>query len=338
MAIALVQMTRGQILDELNGISKAVSDPTDLSVIPYDLHLAGEMIYGDFWDRFRRDVLSGKKGYTRDRGTRLVLDWQDGYKEVGDEITSIYRGMPESMVRRIGPIGSYIEEDFIQEGLMGLFKAAGTYDLTKRVQFSSYAWYEVSEAIILALRGKARMIRITYNKEALYLKLREAERHLMALTGQKPSLEKLAEKVEAKPDRVMRTLDAFHQCKYVGSMDGADYGHRRDPEELTTLHEIVPDREAMDPEEFVLQRDFRQSIGEGMKLLPEKDREVIRLKFGLTDDCPMTLSDIGEELGGVTHQRAGQYSDRGLIKLRSHLKRKGHFAGNVITERSDFVS
>jgi RNA polymerase primary sigma factor len=197
--------------------------------------------------------------------------------------------------------------DLIQEGNIGLMKAAERFDYRRGFKFSTYATWWIRQGITRALADQSRTIRIPVHMTENFQRVHKATRQLAQRLGRSPSIEEVAGSVKSTGERVAQTLQAFQEVVSLEYPVG-------DGEAL--LGDFIPDRESPTAESLVDRTQMTQQVAQVLGSLSPREEAVVRLRFGIGQGEAMTLEEVGRTLG-VTRERIRQIEAKALIKLRT---------------------
>ncbi|OQP55753.1 RNA polymerase subunit sigma [Niastella koreensis] len=204
--------------------------------------------------------------------------------------------------------------DLINEGNLGLIKAAQRFDETRGFKFISYAVWWIRQSILQALAEQSRIVRLPLNKVGLTNKIQKAFSQLEQEFEREPSPEELAELLELETEEVSATLGiaARHVSMDTPLSEGED----------NTLVDVLVNPNAEYANTNIEHTEsLKQEIERSMKMLTERQKEVICYFFGLGVDHPMSLEDIGEKFN-LTRERVRQIKDKAITKLRTNSRSK----------------
>jgi RNA polymerase primary sigma factor len=198
--------------------------------------------------------------------------------------------------------------DLINEGNLGLIRAAHKFDETKGIKFISYAVWWIRQAILQALAEQSRIVRVPLNRAGALHRIGRRSSTLLQELGREPTLEELADELDLSEDEVERTL-AISQTHL--SLDAP-----LTPGEDNRLLDYLPDQLSAGPDDETYERALTNTVEEALGSLKEREARVLRLYFGLEDGRdPMTLEEIGSMLG-ITRERVRQIKEKALVRLR----------------------
>ncbi|HLX91927.1 MAG TPA: RNA polymerase sigma factor RpoD/SigA [Puia sp.] len=202
--------------------------------------------------------------------------------------------------------------DLINEGNLGLIKAAQRFDETRGFKFISYAVWWIRQSILQALAEQSRIVRLPLNKVGLTNRIQKAYSQLEQEFEREPSAEELAEILELDIEEVLSTIGitARHVSVDTPLSDG----------EESTLIDVFENPNAERAEKRIeYDESLKQEIERSMKSLTERQKEVICFFFGIGTDHPMSLEDIGERFN-LTRERVRQIKDKAITKLRTNTR------------------
>ena len=248
---------------------------------------------------------------TPDDEVELAKRIHDGDQEALDILTNANLRFVVSVSKQYQNQGLTLG-DLINEGNLGLIKAAQRFDETRGFKFISYAVWWIRQAILQALAEQSRIVRLPLNRVGSLNKINRAAVELEQKYHRDPSPEEVAQSLDVSPTEVVETLRVSSRHM---SMD-APFAQNED----NTLYDIL-ENEQKKPDSGLMSDSLKREIKSVLYTLNEREASVIRLYFGLNDKHPLTLDEIGE-MFNLTRERVRQIKEKAIKRLRHSTRSK----------------
>ena len=198
--------------------------------------------------------------------------------------------------------------DLINEGNLGLIRAAHKFDETKGIKFISYAVWWIRQAILQALAEQSRIVRVPLNRAGALYRVGRQKSNLLQELGREPTVEEIAQELDVTREEVERTLaiQQSHLSLAAPMQPGDEKGR---------LLDYLPDQFSPGPEDEAYEHALKATVQDALSSLKEREAKILRLYYGLDGQDPMTLEDIGSLLG-ITRERVRQIKEKALVRLR----------------------
>jgi len=203
--------------------------------------------------------------------------------------------------------------DLINEGNLGLIKAAGRFDETRGFKFISYAVWWIRQSILQALAEHSRIVRLPLNRVGTISKITKRAEKLEAEVERSPNEDELGRQLEMSPGDVLDAMriSRRHHSLNAPFKDG----------EKNALIDVIEDDKQIPPDTPLMNDSLKDEIRHSLNTLKERERDVIRMYFGIDRDYALTLNEIGEEFN-LTRERVRQIKEKAIRRLRHRSRSK----------------
>jgi RNA polymerase primary sigma factor len=235
-----------------------------------------------------------------------------GEQEALNELTEANLRFVVSIAKQYANQGVALE-DLINEGNVGLIRAAKGFDESKGCRFITYAVWWIRQAILQALAEQSRIVRLPLNRVGELYKMGRAARELGHSLGRNPSTNEIADELDVSRGDVegMMSIHSTHLSLDSPVYEGSD----------KTFQEMISDDDDVPPDEAVVQTAMKRSVSGMLDILDQRERTIIQLFFGINTDRRHTLAEIGRTMG-ISRERVRQLKNRAISKLNDKTDSK----------------
>jgi len=262
-------------------------------------------------DKYLQDI-SKLPLITAEEEVELAQRIREGDQVALDKLTTANLRFVVSVAKQYQNQGLTLP-DLINEGNAGLVKAAKRFDETRGFKFISYAVWWIRQAILQALAEQSRIVRLPLNKIGSINKINKAYSFLEQTHERPPSAEEIAQELD------LTVSDVKQSMKNSGRHLSMDAPLKEG--ETSSLYDVVSSSESPNPDRQLMIESLSLEIERALSTLSAKESDVIRLNFGLSNQPPMTLDEIGKTFD-LTRERVRQIREKGIRGLRSATKSK----------------
>jgi RNA polymerase primary sigma factor len=243
---------------------------------------------------------------SREEEDRLARAARDGSEDAKNRLIKANLRFVVSIAKKYQTSGISLL-DLINEGNMGIIKAAEKFDPDRGFHFISYAVWWIRQAIILAISQKASLIRLPLNRTADIQKIEKVHKKLENRLGREPTPTEIAEDLDMDGEEINHLRNITQD--YI-SLDSS-YGDSED----TTILSMIVDSRIDSPDKNVLDESLREALNEVLDTLTESERQIIIMRFGLNGNEPMSLQQIGDKFD-LSKERIRQIEKKAIRRLR----------------------
>jgi RNA polymerase primary sigma factor len=244
---------------------------------------------------------------TREQEQALARRIRKGDKDALDRLVKANLRFVVSIAKQYSNQGLPLE-DLINDGNLGLIKAAHRFDEKRGYKFISYAVWWIRQAMLQSLAEHSRIVRLPLNRAGTLYRIGKASRQLDQELGRTPSAREIAKKLKLSEEEVE---DTMHIANTHVSLDDP-YSTDQDD---TSLVDYLQDESSPRPDEETYGRALSDDMEKALATLSERERQILSMYFGLNQEEPLTLEEIGKELG-LTRERIRQIKEKAIIRLR----------------------
>ncbi|MFL0354196.1 RNA polymerase sigma factor RpoD/SigA [Xanthomarina sp. GH4-25] len=262
-------------------------------------------------DKYLQDI-SKLPLITADEEVELAQRIREGDQLALDKLTTSNLRFVVSVAKQYQNQGLTLP-DLINEGNAGLVKAAKRFDETRGFKFISYAVWWIRQAILQALAEQSRIVRLPLNKIGSINKINKAYSYLEQAHQRPPSPDEIAKELDMTISDVKQSMknSGRHLSMDAPLKEGED----------SSLYDVVKSGESPNPDVSLMKDSLNLEVNRALNTLSQREADVVRLYYGINNEQPMSLEEIGDTFG-LTRERVRQIKEKGIRRLRHTSKNK----------------
>lgn len=263
-------------------------------------------------DKYLHDI-SKEELITAEQEVELAIRIKQGDQIALEKLTKANLRFVVSVAKQYQNQGLTLA-DLINEGNLGLIKAAKKFDETRGFKFISYAVWWIRQSILQALAEQARVIRLPLNQVGSISRINKTFSELEQRLQRAPTAAELADELDLSEDKIKETL------KVAGRHVSVDAPFSNE-DDGGTLLDVLENKESPSTDDILMNESLSNEIERSLSMLKEREKVIIQMFFGLGDFQPMTLDEIGTKLG-LTRERVRQIKEKGIKRLRHNSRNR----------------